>query len=109
MFAAFWPLRSFLTLQTSGASEVKNFPAVQETLQEDVGLIPVSGRSPGKGNGDPLQDSCLGNPGDGGAWRATVHGIAKSWTRLSKRAYILINDSLYLHKARQVRTLTHPQ
>ena len=39
--------------------------------------LPESGRSPGEGNGNPLQYSCLGNPMDRGAWRATVHGIAK--------------------------------
>ena len=44
--------------------------------------IPGSGRSPGEGNGSPLQYSCLGNPMDRGAWRATVHGLTKSWTRL---------------------------
>ena len=49
----------------------------------DAGLIPASGRSPGGGNGNPLQYSSLGNPVDKGAWQATVHGIAKSWTRLS--------------------------
>ena len=48
----------------------------------DVGSIPVSGRSPGKGNGNPLQYSCLGKPTDRGAWRATVHGVSKSRTRL---------------------------
>ena len=40
------------------------------------------GRSPGEGNGNPLQYSCLENPMDRGAWRATVHGVAKSGTRL---------------------------
>ena len=40
----------------------------------DLGLIPGSGRSPGEGNGNPLQYSCLGNPMDRGAWRAPVHG-----------------------------------
>ena len=49
----------------------------------DPGLIPGSGRSPGEGNGNPLQYSCLENPMDGGAWWATVHGVAKSQTRLS--------------------------
>ena len=44
------------------------------------GLNPWSGRSPGEGNGNPLQDSCLGNSMDIGAWRATVHGVAKSRT-----------------------------
>ena len=47
-----------------------------------LGLIPGSGRSPGEGNGTPLQCSCLGNPADGGAWQATVHGVTKSRTRL---------------------------
>ncbi len=49
----------------------------------DLGLIPGLGRSPGEGNGNPLQYSCLENPMDGGAWWATVHGVAKSRTRLS--------------------------
>ena len=41
------------------------------------GSIPGLGRSPGEGNGNPLQYSCLGNPRDGGAWWATVHGVSK--------------------------------
>ena len=49
----------------------------------DLGLIPGWGRSPGGGNGTPLQRSGLENPMDGGALRATVHGVAKSQTRLS--------------------------
>ena len=43
----------------------------------DTGLIPGSGRSPGEENGYPLQNSCLENPMDGGAWGATVHGVAE--------------------------------
>ena len=43
----------------------------------DAGLIPASGRSPGVGNDNPLQYSCLGNPMDGGAWQITVHGVSK--------------------------------
>ena len=43
----------------------------------DLGLIPGSGRSPGEGNGNPLQYSCLENPMDGGAWWATVHGVTE--------------------------------
>ena len=43
----------------------------------DVGLIPGLGRSPGEGNGNPSQYSCLGNPMDRGAWGATAHGVAK--------------------------------
>ena len=49
----------------------------------DSGSIPGSGRSPGEGNGNPLQHSCLENPMDGGAWQATVRGVAKSRKRLS--------------------------
>ena len=49
----------------------------------DLGSISGSGRSPGEGNGNPFQYSCLENPMDGGAWWATVHGVAKSRTRLS--------------------------
>ena len=48
----------------------------------DLGSIPGSERSPGEGNGNPLQYSCLENPMDRGAWKATVHGITKNWTRL---------------------------
>ena len=44
----------------------------------DMGSVPGSGRSPGEGNGNPLQCSCLENPMDRGAWRATVHAVAKS-------------------------------
>ena len=47
----------------------------------DLGLIPKSGRSPGEGNGNPLQYSCLGNPTDRGTWWATVHGVAKESDR----------------------------
>ena len=48
----------------------------------DSGSISGSRRSPGEGHGNPLQYSCLGNPMDSGAWRATVRGVTKSWTRL---------------------------
>ena len=62
-----------------GGSVVKNPPA----NAGDAGSIPGSGRSPGVGNGNPLQYSCLGNPMDRGAWWAIVHRITKSQTRLS--------------------------
>ena len=55
---------------------VKNLPANAEDL------IPGMGRSPGGGNGNPLQYSCLENPMDRGAWEAIVHRVAKSQTRL---------------------------
>ena len=53
----------------------------------DLGLIPGSGISPGEGNGYPLQYSCLENSLDKGVWRDTVHGVAKSRTRLSDSAH----------------------
>ena len=56
----------------------------------DPGPIPGSGRSPGEGNGNPLQYSCLENSMDGGAWWATVHGVAKSRTWLSDFTHSLI-------------------
>ena len=56
----------------------------------DLGSIPGLGRSPGEGNGNPLQYSCLENPVDGGAWWATVHGVAKSRTRLSDFTWVFI-------------------
>ena len=57
-------------------SAVKNSPA----NAGDTGLIPGSGRSPGEGNGNSLQNSCLGNPMDRRAWEATVHGSQESDT-----------------------------
>ena len=57
-----------------GGSVVKNLPA----NAGDTGSIPELGRSPGGGNGTPLQYSCLGNPMDRGAWQAAVHGVAES-------------------------------
>ena len=51
---------------------------------EDPGSIPGSGKSLGEGNGNPLQDSCLGNPMDRQTWGPTVHGVTKSQTQLSK-------------------------
>ena len=54
----------------------------------DLGVIPRSGRSPGEGNGNPLQYSCLENPMDRGVWRATVHGVTKNQTRPSTYAWM---------------------
>ena len=61
------------TLGFLGGSVVKNPPA----LLRDKGSVPEWGRSSGEGNGNPLQYPCLRNPMDRGAWRATVHGVAK--------------------------------
>ena len=67
-----------------GSSEVKG----SARNAGDPGSIPGSGRSPGEGNGNPLQYSCLENPMDRGAWWATIHGVTKSWTRLSDLTFI---------------------
>ena len=65
-----------LGLTSLMAKMVKNLPAMPETQ----GSIPGSGRSPGKGKGNPFQYSCLENSMDGGAWQAIVCGVTKSWT-----------------------------
>ena len=62
---------------------VKNPPANEADIR-DMGLIPGSGRSPGGGHGNPFQYSCLENPMDRGAWRAIVHRVTKSQTRLKQ-------------------------
>ena len=61
---------------------IKN-PSANAGDVRDQGLTPGSGRSPGVGNGNPLQYSCLGNLTDRGAWRATVQGVVKSQTQLT--------------------------
>ena len=73
---------------------VKNLPA----NTGDTGnlcLIPGLERSPGGGDGNPIQGSCLENPMDRGAWRATVHGDAISWTRLSMHTRYDLRHALY--------------
>ena len=76
-----WPSQVVLVL--------KNLPV----NAEDTGSISGSGKSPGEGNGNPLQYSCLENPSDRGAWWAMVQGAAESWTCLSN----------YTHKKRIMR------
>ena len=63
-------------MESSGSSEVKN-KLTNAGVAGDAGLIPGLGRSPGGGNGNLLQDSCLENPMDQGAWWAIVHVVAK--------------------------------
>ena len=62
---------------------VKNLAASAGYVR-DMSLVPGSERAPGGGHGNPLQCSCLEKPMNTGAWRATVHSVAKSWTRLKQ-------------------------
>ena len=82
----------------TGGSMVKNSPANAGDAG-DVGLIPGLGRTPRVGNGNPLQHSCLGNAMDRGAWRATVYGVKKSWTKSQRTEYYLETkrDEVHLH------------
>ena len=65
----------------SGKNELANAGDTEDL--GDLASIPGSGRFPGRGNGNPLQYSCLENPMNRGAWRAAVHGVAKSQRQLS--------------------------
>ena len=66
----------------------------------DPGLIPVLGRSPGEGNGNSLQNYCLDNPKDRGAWWAMIHGIPKSWD---------MTEQLTVHYSQSVQSLSRVQ
>ena len=81
----------------------KGFPGGSEVKASacnagDLGLIPGLGRSPGEGNGTPLQYSCMENPMDRGAWWATVHGVTKSQTPLSDFTFTfltIVNNTVF--------------
>ena len=73
-------MNSVLHVGLPGGASGKTPPASAEV--RDSGSVPGLGRSPGGGHGNPLQYSGLENPMDRGAWRAAVHGAAKSWPRL---------------------------
>ena len=99
MVIAALKLKDAYSLDIPGGSDGK----VSVYNAGDPGSIPGLGRSPGEGNGNPLQDYCLENPMDRGAWWATAHGVAKSRTRLSDFALyiyeiyvcIYVNEPLY--------------
>ena len=94
---ALWPYKlelGFVVLALEGSQPniqpteqvvlvVKNPPANAGDIR-DLGSIPGLGRCPREEHGNPLQYPCLENPTDRGAWQATVHGVAKSWTRLEQ-------------------------
>ena len=92
---------------------VKTLPASAED-ERDVGSVPWLGRSPRGGNVNSLQYSCLGNPMDRRAWWATVHGVAKSWTRRSttqQPIHISVdkeeNTMESIHKSLKLLVFTH--
>ena len=70
----------------------------------DLGSIPGSGRSPGGGNDNPLQYSCLKNPTDR-VGHATVHGATKSWTRLSTNAHTVIKSNLEIRHSKRLTAI----
>ena len=98
-----WPTQTALVAQMA-----KHLPA----MSGDPGSIPRSGRSPGEGNGNPLQYSCLENPMDGGAWWAIVHGVAKNRTGLSNfihaESILKSRDITLPTKARLVKAMVFP-
>ena len=75
--AAFATFKELLSRTSQVVLVVKN-PTASAGEARDMNSIPGSKRSPGGGHGNPLQYSCLENPMDGGAWRATVHWVAKT-------------------------------
>ena len=84
------------------APVVKNLSANAGDFRH-VSSIPGWGRCPGEGNGNPLQYSRLENPMDRGAWRATVHGVAKSQTRLSMRTSLSHSSLMTVKQMGEVR------
>ena len=79
-------IRISLVISGFPGGAVEKNPPTSAGDTRDVGSIAGLGRSPGEGNGNPLQYSCLQNPIDRGSWQATAHGVAKSPTQLSTDA-----------------------
>ena len=88
---AFGALQLLIAMLQSAMSSFTKFPGF---------FNPSSSAVPGEGNGTPLQYSCLENPMGGGAWWAAVHGVAKSWTRLSDFTFTF-HFSLFMHWRRK--------
>ena len=88
-------LSLYILIETSLVAQMVNAFAYNA---KDLDLIPGLGRSPGEGNGNPLQYSCLENSMDRGAWQATVYGVVQSWTQLSNftSLHILIKEADHL-------------
>ena len=94
------------------SSEIPNWKSLIYLYQTDAGSIPGLGRSPGEGNGNLLQYSCLENPMDTGAWWATVHRVTKSqtwvkWLSMHTCIYIYLYTHTYIHIYTYVYTYIH--
>ena len=90
---------SYLFSSSQMVHFLKDFPGGSDRKASvynagDLGLIPGLGRSPGEGNGNPLQYCCLANPMDRGAWQATAHGVTESRTRLSDFTFTFLKVRL---------------
>ena len=99
-FVFFNPFLSLFTLLGLVACLLGGSKGKESASIGDPGSISGSGRSPGEGNGNPLQYSCLENPMDGGAWQATVHG-SQSRTRLSDFHFLhlaYLQDGIQLYE-----------
>ena len=92
---------NFESHHLENGSVVKNLPG----NTGGMGSVPGLRRSSGEGIGNPLQYSCLGNPMDRGAWRATVHGVTKSWTRLNNNN---LESNVVVVQSQLCPTLCHP-
>ena len=82
VIGVFWCMFFFLSIY----NVLEGLPRWLSGKESDCQCRRGSGRAPREGHGNPLQYSCLENPMDRGAWGAAVHGVAKSWTRLSTHA-----------------------
>ena len=92
---SFWPVAKPITGRFA-MSEVLPFSSDGKESAcnaEDPGSIPGLGRSSGRGSGNPLQYSCLGNPTDRGAWRATVHGVAELDTTEQLTLFLAMSEA----------------
>ena len=91
-----WVIYPILTIGTPGGAMVKNLPTKVGDAR-DASSASRSGRSPGEGNGNPLQHSCLANSMDRRAWQIIVHRVVKSWTQMiTIRSYTLtINRQIF--------------
>ena len=103
----FWlSCTALICIISSLPSPTRGFPAGSDSKESacnagDLGSIPELGRSPREGNGNPLQYSCLENLMNRGAWRATVHGAANSWTWLNDQHFHAVNLQHWLYQDRE--------